>query len=156
MTKQGVARESRPKAARKTAASPVRSGATGVKSARANAPVAPAAKAKATTIRLEPELQRGLELLQGVLHKPVNKMVNEAVAIFVSRRKAEVEADLEAALARLRAYKRRDPDFDAAIQQFAEAEASLGRDDPVEGTLSRVEPAALGPTQKRVRQLLDG
>jgi hypothetical protein len=98
----------------------------------------------------------GLELLQGVLHKPVNKMVNEAVAIFVSRRKAEVEADLEGVLAKLKAYKRRDPNFDQAIQQFAEAEASLGGDDSVEGTVSRAESREPGPTQEMVRQLLDG
>lgn len=114
----------------------------------------PAAKAKATTIRLEPELQSGLELLQSILHQPVNKMVNEAVAIFVSRRKAKVEADLEAVLAKLKAYKRRDRDFERAIRQFAEAEASLGGDDPAEGTAS--DSGELGPSQKMVRQLLDG
>ena len=155
MTKQGGTRKSA-KTARKTVASPMRSPGAGAKSVRVKAPVPAPAKVKATTIRLNPELQMGLELLQGVLHKPVNKMVNEAVAIFVSRRKAKVEADLEGVLAKLKAYKRRDPDFEQAIQQFAEAEASLGRDDPIEGTASRAESGKLGPTQKAVRQLLDG
>jgi hypothetical protein len=77
-------------------------------------------------------------------------LVNEAVRGFIERRSADVEADLERTLARLKVCREKDPDFESAIAQFVEAEASLGRDDPMEG---RPEPTG-GPAQTMVRELL--
>lgn len=58
--------------------------------------------------------------------------------------------DLEATLEALRAYRKNDPNFERAIADYVEAEASL-KDDPAEGR--RVED--IGPTQKRVLELLN-
>jgi predicted transcriptional regulator len=107
---------------------------------------------KATTFRLDPALQAGLLVLGRVLKKPLNRLVNEAVQGFIEKRSAEVEADLERTLERLRACRKKDPRFESAIAQFVEAEASLGRDDPMEG---RSRPAA-GPAQTMVHELLRG
>ena len=82
----------------------------------------------------------------------MNRLVNEAVRGFISKRSAEVEADLERTLEALKASRKKDPDFESAIARFAEAEASLGHEDPAEG---KPVPAA-GPSQKRVHKLLRG
>jgi hypothetical protein len=109
-------------------------------------------KAKATTFRLDASLQVGLVVLGGVLKQPLNRLVNEAVRGFLEKRSAEIEADLERTLQRLKAYRKQDPRFESAIDQFVEAEASFGRDDPLEG---RPRPAA-GPAQTMVHELLRG
>ena len=64
---------------------------------------------------------------------------------------ARVEADLQETLRRIKAARKRDPNFDAAIAQFAEAEAVMAGEDPVEGKTTSV-----GPAQATVRQLLRG
>lgn len=107
---------------------------------------------KATTFRLDPALQAGLAVLGQVLKKPMNRLVNEAVRGFIEKRSAEVEADLERTLERLKACRKKDPRFESAIAQFVETEASLGRDDPMEG---RPRPVG-GPAQTMVRELLRG
>ncbi len=108
------------------------------------------ARAKATTFRLDPQVQAGLVLLQGVLKKPLNKLVNAAVAHFVERRTAEVETDLVKALERVRAYRRSDPDFTKAMAEFVDAEARWGDADPVEGGAKEIA----GPAQAMVHELL--
>ena len=128
-----------------------------IKGAAIHSPLKP----KATTLRLKPELQQGLELLHEVLKQPINKMVNEAVKGFIDKRTAEVESDLKGVLAQIKAYKRVDPKFAAAIAQFVDAEARLGGEDPVEGVVVDAEPGGaaaartkFGPAQAMVRELL--
>src|ERR1700687_4614800 len=88
---------------------------------------------KASTFRIEPIVQVGLENLSRVLKRPMNQLVNEAVKDYLRRRSREVERDLESTLASLRAYRKQDPDFEQAIAAFARAEARYGTDDPAEG-----------------------
>jgi predicted DNA-binding protein len=117
---------------------------------------------KATTVRIEPTLQQGLETLSKVLKRPMNQLVNEALNDYVARRSLEVEQDLSATVKKLRAYRRRDPNFDNAIAAAAKAEAKHGHDDPVEGTVVMgdlvdgqiVEDA--GPLETEIHQLLHG
>lgn len=104
---------------------------------------------KATTYRIDPVVQTGLSTLSRVLGRPQNQLVNEAVRDFVARRTREVETDLEVTLESLRAYRKSDPNFDRAIADYVDAEASL-KEDPAEG-----KRADLGPTQKRVLELLN-
>ena len=113
---------------------------------------APAPRRKATTFRLDPPVQQALLLLQAVLKKPLNRLVNEALQGFIEKRTAEVESDLQQVLTRVRTYRRSDPKFEKAIAQFVDAEASLGSDDPVEG---HTQPKA-GPAQTMVQKLLRG
>lgn len=107
---------------------------------------------RATTVRLDPVLQEGLALLQGVDKKPLNRLVNEAIRDYLEKRGAAVEAELQQILSRVRAYRRADPNYQRAIAEFVAAEAALGAGDPVEG---RAEPAA-GPAQRMVQALLRG
>lgn len=107
---------------------------------------------KATTYRLEPRFQEGLALLGTVTKATANRMVNEAVGEYLASRTAEVEADLETTLGRLREYRRADPDFESAIAEFVQAEAELAGEDPAEGGAA----PAVGPSQKTVRKILRG
>ena len=117
---------------------------------------------KATTFRIEPTLQKGLENLSRILKRPMNQLVNEALKDYVSRRSRAAEDDLKDTLATLRAYRRRDPNFKDAIVAAAKAEAQYAQSDPVEGQVvigeliegRLVEEA--GPVQTEIHQLLHG
>jgi predicted DNA-binding protein len=117
---------------------------------------------KATTFRLEPTLQAGLENLSKILKRPMNQLVNEALKDYVSRRSRAAEKDLQVALGTLRAYRRRDPNFKEAIAAAAKAEAQYVNSDPVEGQVvigelvegQVVEEA--GPVLTEIHQLLHG
>ena len=82
---------------------------------------------------MDPRTQAALENLSRLLKRPMNQLVNEAVQDFVDRRSREVEHDLEATLAKLRAYRQRDPHFAEAIAAVSEAEGRAGKNDPAEG-----------------------
>jgi hypothetical protein len=120
--------------------------------------------AKASTFRIEPTVQAGLENLSRLLKRPMNQLVNEAVKDFVRRRNREVEQSLESTLASLRAYRERDPDFERAFRAVAKDEARYAKEDPAEGEVivgklingRLVEEPASGPVQTEIRQLLDG
>jgi predicted transcriptional regulator len=105
---------------------------------------------KATTYRIDPFVQAGLSTLSKILGRPQNQLVNEAVRDFVARRSKEVEADLEATLESLRAYRKSDPNFERAIADYVDAEASL-QEDPAEGQRA----VDIGPAQARMLKLLD-
>ena len=83
---------------------------------------------------------------------PLNRLVNEAVRRYIETRAAEVEFDLQKILARVQTYRRSDPEFEKAIAEFVDAEASLGSNDPTEGG---TRPKA-GPAQTMVQRLLSG
>lgn len=104
---------------------------------------------KAFTLRIDEETHGALANLSRILRRPMNQLVQEALASYLDRRSRAAESELEAQLASLRAYRRRDPDFEDAIAAFAEAEARL--DDPLEGEL--VDTA--GPVQDEIRRLLN-
>ena len=131
------------------------------------------ASVRTKTLRLAPTFERGLVILKGVLKKPINKMVNEAVGEYIQRRTAQVETELTSTLEQLRAYRLADPEFLAARQAFIEAEALYGKDDPMEGRIVRVKApsgvatrhesntakertAKAGPALTKVRELLRG
>ena len=120
--------------------------------------------AKATTFRIDPRVQAGLENLSRLLKRPMNQLVNEAVKEFVRKRSTEVEHKLESTLAALRAYRERDPDFEWALSSFARAEAQHGKLDPAEGEVvvgdlvdgQLVETPEGGPVRQEIRKLLNG
>jgi hypothetical protein len=93
-----------------------------------------------------------LALLGEVRRVPLNRLVNEAVGEYLDTRSATVEAELEETLRRVKAYRQADPGFESAISKFADAEAELAPDDPVEGHSTR----AKGPAQRLVRELIRG
>lgn len=106
---------------------------------------------KASTFRLHEDLQAGLDLISQLQHRPKNKLVNEAVAEYVTRHALQTEDELQAVLRRVKAYQKADPDFTSAIAAFTEAEAVHSKDaDPMEG-----RPASsAGPVTQKLRALL--
>ena len=117
---------------------------------------------KATTVRLEPSLQRGLETLSKVLKRPMNQLINEALHDYVSSRSHDVAQDLIKTLSELRAYRRRDPSFKAAIATAAKAEAEHAQRDPLDGevVIGELVDGRLveepGPVAAEIHQLLHG
>jgi hypothetical protein len=103
-----------------------------------------------TTLRLEPELRSGLEVLQTALGTPLNKLVNMAVADFVAAKAAHVESELEAALKKIKALRRADPTFANEFKAIAAAEIKHRKRDPVEGKAFREEPASAVALVRRV------
>src|ERR1022692_489839 len=88
----------------------------------------------AFTLRIDAEERAALEILSKVEGRPINQLLNEAIKTFLSRR-GRKERSLEASLAGLKAYRKRDPRLKRAIAAFVDAEASLAasQDDPLEG-----------------------
>ena len=66
---------------------------------------------KASTLRLDPEVQSALDQLSQVLHRPKNRLINEAVKLYVQEESRKLEKDLEATLKALRASRQGDSGF---------------------------------------------
>jgi predicted transcriptional regulator len=103
---------------------------------------------KASTHRFDPDVQAALEHLSKVLHRPKNRLINEAVKLYVWQRSQEMERELTETISALRAYRKKDPDFEDAIADFVSAEVTNA--DPVEG-----RPASSqGPVHSEIQRLL--
>lgn len=102
---------------------------------------------KGTTVRLAPAVKAGLAQIQAQLKIPANKIINLAVAQYVDIATQRLEAELEAKLAKLRAYRMSDPGYEKAIAAFADAEAAHGPHDPAEGSV--VTHASAGRRRSR-------
>ena len=76
-------------------------------------------------------------------------MINEAVHRYVERQTSAVETDLQNVIARVRAYRRSDPNYKKLWAEFVDAEARHGKHDPVEGRIKNA-----GPVHTRVRDIL--
>ena len=108
----------------------------------------------ATTFRIDPAVKDGLAKLSKLKRRSLNQLANEALREFVAKRTLEVENELEATLAELRAYRKSDPDFERAIAAAAEAEAMADRD-PAEGRVVTAGKTTAGRTESVVLDLLD-
>ncbi len=106
---------------------------------------------KPTTFRLEPDVQEGLLLLARLVEAPLNRLVNEAVRMFVRKRTTEIATNMEETLKLLKARRAKDPNFERAISEFADSEASYAKEDPAEGEVEQKH----GPMQTRVHDLLN-
>lgn len=108
------------------------------------------------TLRIGVEERNALKNLSKIERRPINQILNEAIKSYLSRR-GQQERSLEASLADLKAYRKKDPGYRNAIAAFVEAEATLK--DPLEGepfeeTDVEDPPKPAGPVQSRVREVL--
>lgn len=104
---------------------------------------------KPSTHRLDPAVQVALDHLSVLLRRPKNRLINEAVKLYVEQKSHEVERQLEGTLKALRAYRGQDPDFERSIEAFADAETQLAGTDPAEGgEAKRVK----GPRRGQIRR----
>lgn len=90
---------------------------------------------KATTLRLDPVARAGLEMLRRATGATLNKLVNDAVLMYVSTRSAQLDAMLRDSLQRIAQYRRSDPYFEKSIDGIVQAEAAHTKDDPAEGRM---------------------
>lgn len=95
---------------------------------------------RATTLRLDPMARAGLEMLRHATGSTLNKLVNDAVLMYVSTRSAELDAMLRASLARIAAYRRSDPYFEQSVAAIVAAEAAHAGSDPAEGRMVAAKP----------------
>lgn len=107
---------------------------------------------KASTFRLHQDVQAGLDLISQLQHRPKNKLVNEAVAEYVTRHALQTEDELQTILKRVKSYQKSDPDFTQAIAAFTDAEATYAKnEDPMEGRPT----SAIGPVTQQLRSLIN-
>jgi hypothetical protein len=106
----------------------------------------------ASTYRLREDVQAGLELISQLQHRPKNKLVNEAVAEYISRHAVQTELLLQETLRNLRSYQQSDPDFSQAIEGFVEAEAQMG---PQQDTVEGKQTPSAGPIAESIRNLIN-
>lgn len=85
----------------------------------------------ATTVRLDRKIQGALKTLSQATKRPINKLVNEAVASYVFQRNQAVADELESMATALRAYRAADAHDEKAMADFVDAE--LKESDPLEG-----------------------
>ncbi len=108
----------------------------------------------AFTLRIGTQEHAALKHLSKIEGRPINQLLNEAVKIYLGRRGTR-EQSLEASLANLKAYRKKDPGFRRAIAALVDAEATIK--DPLEGEpfeeTEQEQPKA-GPVQTRVREVL--
>jgi hypothetical protein len=109
---------------------------------------------RATTFRLDPDVQAALAVLSDVQRRPQNQLVNEAVRVWVAKRVGEVEASLETTLDRLRTHRLKDPTGEQSMAAAMAAEAAV-EDDPAEGVRVQRTPAT-GPASARMLEQLRG
>jgi hypothetical protein len=110
-----------------------------------------------TTLRLEPAIRQGLELLQSALGTTLNRLMNEALAIYVAQRTAALERDVAASLERIKRYRKTDRTFSRVFAAIAAEEAVHGRNDPAEGVPLLEEPGKhAGTVTTAVRRLITG
>lgn len=107
---------------------------------------------KATTFRLDPDVQEGLALIGKVLSVPLNRLVNEAVKAYVHKRTTEVAMNMEETLKLLKQRTAKDPNYERAIAEFADDEATFAKQDPAEGEIEQNR----GRMQTRIHELLNG
>ena len=106
------------------------------------------------TFRLDPEVRAGLALLSKEQGRPQYQLVNEAVRELVSKRTQGVEVDLKSTLARLKAYRLRDPTGEKSMAAAMKVEAAIDYD-PAEGVrVARSE--VVGPASARMLDRLRG
>ena len=115
---------------------------------------------KATTYRLDPAVQESLLKLQRFMNVPQNRLVNEAVKLFVEQKTSEVVSNVEDLVASVRLHRDADPHFEQTITRLVDAEAGLGGQDPLEGSIvAEVSPLLSdqsAPMKRKRRGVVSG
>src|SRR4051794_20840599 len=110
----------------------------------------------ALTLIIDAGERAALESLSKAEGLPVHELVSEAIKSYLISRGQE-QASLEGTVAALRKYRKQDPGFERALDEFVKAEATLKdslEGEPIIGDFidGQFEPA--GPVQSKIRELL--
>ena len=71
------------------------------------------------TLRIDQEERTALEHLSELEGRPINQLLNEAIKIYLGQQSPK-EASLEASLSALQKYRKRDPGYRHAIDEFVD------------------------------------
>jgi hypothetical protein len=93
------------------------------------------------------EERAALENLSKIEGRPVTELLHEAVKNYLNRRDLN---NLEGTMSALRDYRKQDPGFKKAMDEFVEAEAAFN----VPLGVGWIEEQ-LGPVQRKIRDILD-
>jgi len=99
------------------------------------------------TLKIGAEERVALENLSKIEGRSVNELLCEALNNYLSRQDPN---RLQGTASALRAYRKQNPGFTRAIDEFVEAEAHF--EDLLEEGLMQEQ---LGPVQRKVRDILD-
>jgi predicted DNA-binding protein len=105
------------------------------------------------TLKIEAEERVALENLTKMEGRPVSELLHEAVRNYLDRPDFN---NLEGTMSALRAYRKQNPGFKRAIDEFVKAE--VGLEDPLECELIEAktrEQYSAGPVQRKIRDILD-
>lgn len=105
------------------------------------------------TLRINPEQLEALEKISKAEGRPLDELLREAVKNYLNLRDSN---SLERTMSALRAYRKQNPGFKNAIDEFVDAEARF--EDPLEGELIESQSSARmsgGPVQRKIRDILD-
>ncbi len=91
--------------------------------------------ASATTVRLQPKIQSALVTLGKIRHMTMNKLVNEALEVYLDQNLTKAKEELKATLSDLHAYLDRDPDLDKSVEMFVKSESK--NPDPIKTRIVR-------------------
>lgn len=89
----------------------------------------------AFTARFDPELYEELRSIANLRGDSMNRFVVDAVKARLRTSRRQLLERYREKVEKLKAYAERDPEFEDAIQAFAEAEAGAEGRDPAEGTV---------------------
>ena len=111
----------------------------------------------AVTLRIDVEERDALKNLSKIEGRPVNQLLIDAIKSYL-KQKGHKERTLEATLNRLKAYRKKDPEFKRALNEFVEAEVTL--DDPLEGKPvkeieEKIARKPAGPLQSKIQSLIN-
>jgi predicted DNA-binding protein len=116
-------------------------------------------KQKATTFRLNPEVNAALEAISEHIGATKNKIVNEALADYLKQRGEKLQTELDGTLQKLRQYRAEDPRFETGIERFARAEARCSKNDSHQGSV--LETSGKRPAKgkrslnRKIHELID-
>ena len=94
-------------------------------------------------------------MLSSVLKRPMNQLLNDAVAQYL-RQQTPQEIALQESLEMLRSYREKDPGYTQAINDFVEAEVT--NPDPAEGSAIEgkfIDGRLVRESDRSLRRLLD-
>ena len=110
----------------------------------------------AFTLRIGSQERNALKHLSKIERRPINQLLNEAIKNYL-REKGERERGLEASLAELKAYRKKDTGFRQAIAKVVDAEATVKdplEGEPFEGPEGGGSQKSPGPVQDKLREVL--
>jgi len=110
-------------------------------------------KRSTATLRIDTEQLKALKHISKIEGLTVNQLLRDAIKNYLNR---PDRSSFGGTVSALRAYRKQDPEFNKAIDEFVEAEAVF--EDPLEGQLIEEQSGerhSARPVQRKTRDILD-